>query len=180
MIVARRRWASLSRHAAGAWGALLPLMKSSLSSRILWGTSHPRLQLVPTGLWGSACAHLHRCFTHSPFPGSSYHSYIFFSLSLQALWKSASCGVWSHRPCPVQDRRVAKSEDRSGPGPLPLPPECAVVQSGSWLWRVSSLWSLVERSPLTPVFFLGESQGQSSLVGCRLWGRTESDMTEAT
>ena len=25
----------------------------------------------------------------------------------------------------------------------------------------------------------GESQGQGSLVGCRLWGRTESDMTEA-
>ena len=26
----------------------------------------------------------------------------------------------------------------------------------------------------------GESQGQGSLMGCRLWGRTESDMTEAT
>ena len=26
----------------------------------------------------------------------------------------------------------------------------------------------------------GESQGQGSLVGCRLWGRTESDMTEVT
>ena len=25
-----------------------------------------------------------------------------------------------------------------------------------------------------------ESQGQGSLVGCLLWGRTESDMTEAT
>ena len=26
----------------------------------------------------------------------------------------------------------------------------------------------------------GESQGQRSLVGCRLWGRTDSDTTEAT
>ena len=26
----------------------------------------------------------------------------------------------------------------------------------------------------------GESQGQRSLVGCHLWGRTESDTTEAT
>ena len=26
----------------------------------------------------------------------------------------------------------------------------------------------------------GESQGWGSLVGCRLWGRTESDMTEVT
>ena len=32
----------------------------------------------------------------------------------------------------------------------------------------------------TPVFFPGESQGQGSLVGCHLWGCTESDTTEAT
>ena len=33
---------------------------------------------------------------------------------------------------------------------------------------------------LTPVFLPGESQGWGSLVGCRLRGRTESHMTEAT
>ena len=32
----------------------------------------------------------------------------------------------------------------------------------------------------TPVFLPGDSQGRRSLVGCRLWGRTESDTTEAT
>ena len=32
----------------------------------------------------------------------------------------------------------------------------------------------------TPVFLPGESQGQGSLVGYCLWGRTESDTTEAT
>ena len=32
----------------------------------------------------------------------------------------------------------------------------------------------------TPVFLPGESQGRGSLVGCRLWGRTESDTTEET
>ena len=32
----------------------------------------------------------------------------------------------------------------------------------------------------TPVFLPGESQAQGSLVGCSLWGRTESDTTEAT
>ena len=31
----------------------------------------------------------------------------------------------------------------------------------------------------TPVFLSGESQGRRSLVGCRLWGLTESDTTEA-
>ena len=32
----------------------------------------------------------------------------------------------------------------------------------------------------TPVFLPGESQGQRSLVGWGLWGRTESDTTEVT
>ena len=32
----------------------------------------------------------------------------------------------------------------------------------------------------TPVFLPGESQGQGSLVGCCLWGHTESDTTEVT
>ena len=32
----------------------------------------------------------------------------------------------------------------------------------------------------TPVFLPGESQGWQSLVGCCLWGLTESDTTEAT
>ena len=32
----------------------------------------------------------------------------------------------------------------------------------------------------TPVFLPGESQGWQSLVGCCLWGRTESDMAEVT
>ena len=32
----------------------------------------------------------------------------------------------------------------------------------------------------TPVFLPGEFQGRGSLVGCRLWGLTESDTTEVT
>ena len=32
----------------------------------------------------------------------------------------------------------------------------------------------------TPVFLPEESWGRGSLVGCHLWGRTESDTTEAT
>ena len=32
----------------------------------------------------------------------------------------------------------------------------------------------------TPVFLPEESQGRESLVGCHLWGRTESDTTAAT
>ena len=32
----------------------------------------------------------------------------------------------------------------------------------------------------TPVFLPGESQGRGSLLGCCLWGHTESDTTEVT
>ena len=39
-------------------------------------------------------------------------------------------------------------------------------------WRIK--W------PPSPVFLPGESQGQRSLVGCHLWGRTELDTTEVT
>ena len=46
---------------------------------------------------------------------------------------------------------------------------------------MSLLFNMLSRLVMpTPVFLPGESQGQRSLVGCRLWGRTESDMTEAT
>ena len=39
----------------------------------------------------------------------------------------------------------------------------------------------LEKDMATPSSALpGESQGRGSLVGCRLWGRTESDMTEVT
>ena len=32
----------------------------------------------------------------------------------------------------------------------------------------------------TPVFLPGESQGRGSLMGCHVWGHTESDTTEVT
>ena len=40
--------------------------------------------------------------------------------------------------------------------------------------------ALEKEMATTPVFLPGESQGQGSLVGCGLWGHTESDTTEVT
>ena len=45
--------------------------------------------------------------------------------------------------------------------------------------RATSLSFFTFMQP-TPVFLPGESQGWGSLVGFLLWGRTESDRTEAT
>ena len=40
--------------------------------------------------------------------------------------------------------------------------------------------ALEEEMATHPVFLPGESQGWQGLVGCCLWGHTESDTTEAT
>ena len=78
---------------------------------------------------------------------------------------------------------VGFSRQEHGSG-LPCPPPGDLPDPGIKYaslrllhWQVSSLYH--EYLP-TPVFLPGESQGRGSLVGCRLWGRTESDTTEAT
>ena len=68
------------------------------------------------------------------------------------------------------------------------------MDGGAWWARVCGVaksWTQLSNSTFTfmhwrrkwqptVVFLPGESQGRGSLVGCRLWGRTESDTTEAT
>ena len=48
------------------------------------------------------------------------------------------------------------------------------------LKKPSTHFHALEKEMATPVFLPGESQGWGSLVGCHLWSRTESDVTEAT
>ena len=54
--------------------------------------------------------------------------------------------------------------------------------SHDWVTSLSLFTFMHWRRKLqhTPVFLPGESQGGGSLVGCRLWGRTESGTTEVT
>ena len=47
-------------------------------------------------------------------------------------------------------------------------------------WKPMQRSYTVVHMELTPVLLPGKSQGWGSLVGCRLWGHTESDTTEAT
>ena len=72
---------------------------------------------------------------------------------------------------------------------LILPPDCPpisyavlIIKWEKWDYKVEVLnkgpWK--RKWQPTPVFLPGESQGWGSLVGCHLWGRTESHMTEAT
>ena len=56
------------------------------------------------------------------------------------------------------------------------------MDGGAWVTSLSLFTFMHWRRKwqLTPVFLPGESQGRGSLVGCRLWGCTESDTTEVT
>ena len=59
-------------------------------------------------------------------------------------------------------------------------PQMSCFSNCSWeILGVSFKWQRRRWHP-TLVLLPGESQGQGSLVGFCLWGRTESDMTEAT
>src|SRR5574340_1107784 len=97
--------------------------------------------------------------------------------------------------CPLVDLcRILVGGSLLVPCSLPGPPVVSVFSplgpaKGGWAlayqrWlEVNDFGRLVNRygrrkwQP-TPVFLPGESQGQGSLVGCRLWGRSESDTTE--
>ena len=74
-------------------------------------------------------------------------------------WKTP----WTEEPGGLQSMGVAKSRTR--------------LSDFTFTFHFHALEK--EMAP-TPVFLPGESQGRGSLVGCRLWGRTELDTTEAT
>ena len=62
-----------------------------------------------------------------------------------------------------KERREIRKEERGREG-----------RRGGKKRQLKKLWALCIS------FFPGESQERQSLVGCHLWGHTESDMTEAT
>ena len=63
---------------------------------------------------------------------------------------------------------------------IPWTEEPGGLQSMSAFTFTFHFHALEKEMQPTPVFLPGESQGRGSLVGCRLWGRAESDTTEAT
>ena len=77
------------------------------------------------------------------------------------------------------------------PGDLPdsgIEPRSPALQADSYHLRHKGPYYLMKASPLrwrrqwhpTLVLLPGKSHGWRSLVGCRPWGRTELDTTEAT
>ena len=73
--------------------------------------------------------------------------------------------------------KIPWMEEPGGPQSMGSP---RVRQDSGTLLSLFTLLRWRRQWQPTPVFLPGESQGQGSLVGCRLWGCTELDTTEAT
>ena len=107
--------------------------------------------------------------------------------------------VVKNPPANAGDRRDAVLILRLGRSPRggfgnPLQHSCLENPMDRGAWRATfhtvtrlsdftftfNFHALEKEMATTPVFLPGESQGRGSLVGCCLWGHTESDTTEAT
>ena len=120
---------------------------------------NPRANLLQNGLVGSLCSP-RDSQESSPRPQ-------FKSINSSALSFLSSSLAW----------KVPWTEEPGG-----LQPMGSLRVGHDWATSLSLFifmhWR--RRWQPTPVFLPGESQGQGSLVGCGLWGRTELDTTEVT
>ena len=95
----------------------------------------------------------------------------------------------------IYSRIAPHSEKAMAPHSSTLAWRIPWTEEPDWLWSMGllrvghdwenslSLFTFMHwrrKWQLTPVFLPGESQGQRSLLDCRLWGRTESDTTDVT
>ena len=110
-------------------------------------------------------------------------------VSFPCLSQSKALHLWIRRPPILQKEKAMAIHSSILAWQIPWMEEPGRLQStGSQRvghdWA-TSLWLFPfmrwrRKWQPTPVFLPGESQGRGSLVGCHLWGRTESDTTEAT
>ena len=114
---------------------------------------------------------------------------------LESYWRTTMCKILGSRYTISVNRYLMNSEKAMAPHSSTLAWKILWTEEPGRLQSMRSLrvghnWvtslSLFTFMPWrrkcqpTPVFLSGESQGWGSLVGCRLWGRTESDTTKVT
>ena len=119
-----------------------------------------------------------------------FDTYAFFFFLSHPWNKPPERGVWRSPfcQCVAQEKAMAPHSSTLAwkipwaeePGRLqPMGSQRVGHDWAAWLSLFTFMHGRRKWQP-TPVFLPGESQGQRSLVGCRLWGCTESDTTEAT
>ena len=111
------------------------------------------------------------------------HELMLFGYSYKNLFR----GSWFRRYSSIWSEKAMAPHSSTLAWKLPWAEEPGGLQSMGSLrvghnWVTSlSLFTFMRwrrKWQPTPVFLPGESQGRGSLVGYRLWGRTESDTTE--
>ena len=142
------------------------------------------LELVGTSLLYYGQQHCFACNV----PGAIFHQrFLFFFFPQNAILLSRSL-IFAQSQPPFTEKAMALHSSTLT-WKIPWTEEPGRLQSmGSQRvrhdWATSlSLFTFMHwrrKWQPTPVFLPGESQGRGSLVGCCLWGRTESDTTEAT
>ena len=121
-------------------------------------------------LWGNEFT-LQDLYTHT-------HAHLYI-LTVLDTWRK-SCLNWRRQWRPTPVLLPGKSHGQGEPGGLHSMGSSKVGHD--WATSLSRFTFMHWRRKWqpTPVFLPGEPQGWGSLVGCRLWGRTESDTTEVT
>ena len=107
------------------------------------------------------------------------------SNTLYETWKEL-CGLL--QPKPYQPEQAMAPHSSTLAWKIPWTEEPGALQYGvaksrhDWAtsFSVFTFMHWRRKWQSTPVFLPAESQGWRSLVGCRLWGRTESDTTDMT
>ena len=118
-----------------------------------------------------------------------YYNWITTSSTNHCLNLFFVCKLCFVSPCCTISGKAMAPHSSTLAWKIPWTGEPCRLQS-MWLLRVRHDWATSlslftfrhwrRKWQPTPVFLPGESQGRGSLVGCRLWGRTELDTTEAT
>ena len=78
----------------------------------------------------------------------------------------------------IQNRENNKNLQYSSENYIEYLVNCCIPETQNCKLTIPKKWR--RKWQPTPVFLPGQSQEQRSLVGCCLWGRTESDTAEAT
>ena len=96
-------------------------------------------------------------------------------------WALASLGQhWEKAMAPYPSTLAWKIPWMEEPGRLQSVGSLRVGQDWATSLSLFTFMHWRRKWQPTPVFLPGESQGWRGLIGCPLWGRTESDMTEVT
>ena len=147
---------------------------------------------IPPQGWTSCPSQSHRTACLLPIALSHHLSFFSASLMLQILLELGICLLcsWLHWKFLAHCLEKAMAPHSSTLAwKIPWTEEPGRLQSMGSLgvghdWETSlSLVTFLHwrrKWQPTPVFLPGEPEGQGSLVGFHLWGRTESDTTEAT